>query len=198
MTTPRAPRTLLLALALAVVPAALSAQQKPSRTTRPSAPRPPAAVESAARDPQAWIMELQELHERLETLQAQALRDPALASAQEELGGSIKAAMQKIDPALQEGLTRMQELESEVAAAQKTQDATRIQQLAAEAQQIERQFAVAQQKALQQPAIAAKMTAFQARLQERMTAADASAPRLLARFEELQERLAQVVGTGRE
>ena len=64
------------------------------------------------------------------------------------------------------------------------------QELGAEAERIQRGFLAAQQRVLQQPEIAAQVTAFQQRLQRKMVELDPAAERIITRFRELETRLA--------
>lgn len=185
----RIKRGLLPALLLAILPGALMAQE-PLPTPAPAPQGPPEEL-------QVWLTELQQLHGRLEAIQQQALTDPSLSAAQEELGANIRAAMESIDPELEQGMTRIQALETEAAAAQQTGNQARLQEIGAEAQQIQQRFLSAQQQALQQPALAAQIEAFQDRLEARMREVDPSAEQLIARFQELEQKLSAAMQGGR-
>ena len=148
MVSSRSLRVLLPALLLAALPVAAAAQQ-PSAAPAPQ-PGPPPEV-------QGWLTELQQLHGRLEGIQQKALSDPTLSQAQEALGTSIRQAMNSIDPGLEQGLQRMQALETEAATAQQQGDQAKLQQIGLEAQQIQQKFMTAQQSALAQPELAAKV-----------------------------------------
>lgn len=174
---PTIKRALLPALLLAVLPGALAAQEP-----APAPQGPPAEL-------QGWLTELQQLHGRLEAIQKQALADPSLGAAQAELGANIRAAMEAIDPGLEQGMTRIQALEGEAAAAQQAGDQARLQAIGAEAQQIQAKFLNAQQQALQQPALAAQVEAFQDTLEAKMKEVDPEAETLIARFQELEQKL---------
>lgn len=174
-------RTVLFALALAVVPALGSAQQAGGPEAPGSEALPPEA--------DAWLTEIQQIHVQLAQLQEQALQDPELAALQDSLGNHIRVAMEAIDPALPESMTRIQQMEEQAAQAQARSDAATLEQLRAEARLIEQQFLSVQEQALQQPALAAELSTFQTRLQEKILAASPDAPRLLARFQELEQKL---------
>lgn len=176
---------LLPALLLAALPGALAAQE-PAPAPAPAAPTAP---EGPSAELQGWLIELQQLHGRLEAIQAQALADPTLSAQQEELGTSIRAAMEAIDPALPQSMTRIQALESEAATAQQAGDQARLEQIGAEAQQIQAQFLNAQQQALQKPELAAQVEAFQVTLEAKMKEVDPEAEQLIARFQELEQKL---------
>lgn len=173
-----------IALVALSLPGALAAQQR-----APAAPQaqPPAANQQQL---QQWLTELQELHGKLEAIQAKAAEDPQIRAAQESLGVEIKAAMEKADPTLPASLERVPKLEAEARQAQQSGDQAKLQQLAQEAQGIQQRFLAAQAKALEQPAIASKVEAFQQRLESKMAEVDPQAPALIKRFQELEGKLA--------
>ena len=171
-----AARTVLLALAVLAAPGALSAQDPAAAGLPPEA--------------DAWLAEIQQIHVQLAELQERALQDPELAARRDSLGTHIRVAMETIDPSLTQSMSRMEEMERQAAAAEAQSDSTKLTELRTEAQQIEQQFISAQQQALQLPDVAAEFTAFQQLLQEKILATSPDAPRLLARFQELEQKLA--------
>jgi hypothetical protein len=175
-------KTALVAFALAALPATAAAQQSGA----------PSAAEQ--QQVQGWLAELQQIHGQLQELQDRALQDPQLSAAQLALGESIRTAMEKADPALQQRMERLQSLDAEAAAAQQAGDAAKLQQLSVEVQQIQEKFVAAQQKALQdQPQLATQMQTFQTNLETKMVQLNPQAEQLLARFEQLQTQLAGVM-----
>ena len=84
----------------------------------------------------------------------------------------------------------MDAMEAEALAAEERGDHARLQQLGAEVDQIQRAFLAAQERALQQPEVAAQVSAFQQRLQRKMIELDPAAAHVLTRFRELEARLA--------
>ena len=171
-----------LGLALAVAPGPVTGQEKPDAGAA-------AAASRAAADVQDWFGELESLHGKLEDLQAEALRDAQLSAARTELGNRIRLAMERADPDLARGLARMEAMELEATAAQQKSDGAKLQQLGAEAREIERQFSASQERVLQQPEIAAQVSAFQERLERRMVELNPDTEKLIARFRELEARL---------
>ena len=181
----RSSRSLALAVALLAAPAALGAQQAPAA----QAPSAPPQV-------QGLITEIQQIHERLQAIQERALADASLASAQESLGATIKAAMNQADPELEASMERVKALETEFLAAQQANDTTKQQTISAEAGKIQERFLAAQQKVVGQAEIVAKMEAFQAQLEAKMVALDPGAKQLISRFRELESQL-NAVAAGR-
>lgn len=172
----------LAAAAVAALPCAASAQA-PTAT-------PPAAQPSVPSEAGAWLQEIQQLHGRLTELQAKALEDPELSARQDSLGNHIKAAMETIDPTLPRTMERIQEMERQAAEAESQNDEAVLTALRGEAQQIEQKFFAAQQQALQRPDLAAEMLEFQSLLEKKILETDPEAPALIARFQELEAKLA--------
>jgi predicted nucleic acid-binding Zn-ribbon protein len=173
-------KNLLLVAVLALTyPGIAAAQQRP-------APAPTAAQQQEV---QQLLAELRQLNDKLEAIRAKALEDPKLLSAQNALGEEIKTAMEKADPELPRSLQRVEVLEAEAMKAQQAGDNAKLQQLAAEAQTIQRRFVEAQAKVMSQDAIASKVDAFQGSVEARMTQIDPQAPAMIKRFHELETRL---------
>lgn len=166
---------LLVAAALAA-PGAVAAQL----------PGTPGDVPAEARE---WLAEIQQIHTQLTELQERALEDPDLAARRDSLGNHIRVAMESIDPSLPESMSRMEEMEQQAAQAEALSDEAKLKELRTEAQLIEQRFLSAQQQALQRPDLAAEISAFQTALEAKILATDPEAPRLLARFQELEEKL---------
>lgn len=137
-----------------------------------------------------WLTELNQIHEELSALQARALADPSLSAMQESVGEQMRVAMEEIDPSLAESLDRIPAMEVEAQQAESRGDQERLEALSAEAQRIEQRFMSAQNQAMQtRPNLVAEVLAFQEALQERMLETDPEAPRLIARMQELEEKL---------
>lgn len=143
---------------------------------------------------QEWVNEMQELQAQLETVQAEALADTAIQRQQEEVADVVRAAMIDVDPSLEEGLDRMEQLIAEARVAQEAADAQKITELTAEAQTLQPKIEQAQQQAMSVPAVQEQITEFQDRLQERMVEIDPEARTKLARLQELDARVRAVIG----
>lgn len=137
-----------------------------------------------------WLTELDSIHQELSALQARALADPSLLAMQESVGEQMRVAMEEIDPTLAESLDRIPEMEVEAQAAESAGDQQRLEALGSEAQRIEQRFMAVQNQAMEtRPGLVAGVLAFQTALQERMLEADPQAPQLIARMQELEEKL---------
>lgn len=172
-------------LALFLVPGALVAQQPGLNP----AELPPEAREA--------FTELQQIQSELAPIQQAALQDPAIQSAQQALGAQLQEAMLEVDPRTPDHIAQLEALAAEAQTAQAEQDQQRFAEILAEAQQIERDLQSAQTAALQDPAIQPQVEGFQAQLQEKMVEVDPEAERLIQRAEELDQRLAVLLGSAR-
>ncbi len=163
-------RTSLFALALAAAPAALSAQGTPA------APQPQAPAQA----------EMQQIQARLQQIQARALQDAALKAAQDSIGTEMTATMERLDPTFRAQAARAEALKAEVTAAQAAKDNAKLNQLAAEATQLQQGFASARQRAMQDAAMAARIKSFQERIVAKMAELEPETQTLLTRLQELR------------
>jgi hypothetical protein len=188
----------LIALAALAVPVGATAQQKPAAPAPAPAPQPSAQQQPSAEQQkaQAMFLELQQIQEKLEPIQAKALEDAKLKGAQEALGNEIKGAIEKADPGVTASVERLQALEAEAMQAQQGGDQAKLQQLVQEAQQIQGRFMAAQQKAFAQPALSAKVEAFQTDLEKKMIQVDPQAAPLIQRFKQLGKELETLMQAG--
>jgi hypothetical protein len=175
-------RALLVAFLGLALPATLAAQQRAAAPMQQQAGPNEQQV-------QQWVTELRQLHGKLEEIQDRAMQDPQLQAAQARLGEEIKVAMEKADPQLPATMQRMSVLEAEAIKAQQGGDEAKLRQLAQEAQGLQVRFVETQAQVFQQPAMAAKLEAFQQRLETRMAQVDPQAPTMIRRFQELEGRL---------
>jgi uncharacterized protein (DUF885 family) len=172
-------RALLTTLLAIAMPVAATAQQSPTQ-----------------QQVEGWFMELQQVHQQLEGIQMQALQDPQLSAAQEELGDEIRQAIEARDPRMGERMARVEALEAEAMDAQQSGNVDLLQALVVEAQQIQEHFMTVQQEVLEQPAIATKVSSFQARLERKMVEVNPDAQNLISRFRELETMIEQALRGG--
>ena len=163
-------RPSLFALALAAAPAALAAQEAPA------APQQQTPAQA----------EMQQIQARLQQIQQRVLQEPAFQAAQDSVGTEMTATMERLDPTYRAQVARAEALKAEVTAAQTAKDNAKLNQLAAEATQLQQGFAAARQRAVQDPAMAARIKTFQERIVARMTEVDPQTQTLLARLQELR------------
>lgn len=143
---------------------------------------------------QEIMVELRQIQTQLEPIQQQALQDPELQTEQQDLGQRIQTAMVEVDPATPEHMARLQELVTEAQAAQAEQDAEAVNEIMTEAQGLQERLQEAQSVALERPEIAPRLEAFQERLQSKMVEIDPESEPLITRAQELDERLAEIIG----
>lgn len=183
-------RASMIALAALAAPITAHAQQAPATPPNPAAPMPAAQpLTPAEKQAQAMMMELQQLQNKLQPVQEKAMQDPKLKAAQEQLGTEIKAAVEKADPGVTQGVQRLQALEAEAIKAQQAGDQAKLQKLVQEAQQLQMRFMNAQQKAFTQPEIATKLQAFQTDLERKMIQVDPQSAAWIKRYKEVGTRL---------
>jgi hypothetical protein len=179
-------RSLIPVLALLLAPIALAAQQ-------PDAAVPPQLPPEA----QELITEIQEIQAKLQPVQMQVLQDSQLVSAQQAFGARMQEKMTALEPATTERLARLETLVAEAQTAEANRDEARFGEIVAEGQQIEQQLRATQEQAFQDPEIAAEFEGLQNTVQRKIIEADPAAEELLERLQELDTRLAMVLGAGR-
>lgn len=180
----------VLAFALIALPAALSAQTRPT-PTRVAAPAATPSREQA----RAMMAELRTIAARLQGIHSRAMRTGDLSATQATLMRDIKAAMERQDPELPRLATRVKAMEAEARAAEARNDVARKQALAREFATIQGRFMRAQQTVMKQPDIARRASAFDARLHRQMVAADPQTDQLLARSRQLQAGLQRALAS---
>ncbi|HEY0154770.1 MAG TPA: hypothetical protein VGB92_22355 [Longimicrobium sp.] len=174
----------VLAFSLIALPAALSAQARPT-ATRVAAP----AATPTREQSRAQMAELRTIAARLQGIHARAMRAGDLTATQTTLMRDIKAAMERQDPELPRLATRVKAMEAEARTAEARNDVARKQALAREFATIQSRFMRAQQTVMRQPDIARRARAFDDRLHRQMVAADPQTDQLLARSRQLQASL---------
>lgn len=178
-------RATFLSLLFAMVPLGLFAQQQDAIDPEQLPP-----------EAQELITELQQLQAQLQPIQQQVLQDPEIQTAQQTLAADIQEAMAEMDPSTPERLERLQELMTQAQAAQEEQDATAMGEIVAEARALEEQLQAAQAAAIESPEIAPRVEEFEARILEKMVEVDPEAESMIERAQELDAKLAAVLGQG--
>ena len=169
-------RTLLLAAAFGVAaPAVASAQE-----AAPAQPAPAQAAPAPAQD------ELTQIQQRLGALQQQASQDAAVQAARAKLDADLLAEMNRLDPTAQAKRARADAMQAEIEAAQAAGDNAKLNQLAAEALQLQQFFAQLAPRALQNETVAASQQAYLTALVGKMNELDPQAQTLIARLQELR------------
>ena len=172
-------RRCVLALSVCLLAAACGRASPERRRTAPPAERPVLRGQA------------DELAERLEKLEARALRDPELQRMNLALGADLMDGMVAADPRLPRALERVPELEARAAAAQRRGDAAGVREARRELGKISRRFRTAREAALRDRELAGRVTIFNDLLRERMLRTDPAAARLLARYQRVLEQIRQ-------
>lgn len=147
-----------------------------------SLPAGVAAQESAPAAPEAEAAAIQQ---QLQSIQQRALQDPALQARQAEIGQEVVATMGRVDSTFNARAARAEAMAADIQAAQEAGDNARLNELNAEAQEIQQAFASARALAMQDPALQASIQAFQAEVVAKMTEIEPETTVLLARLNEL-------------
>jgi len=134
------------------------------------------------------VMEMQTIQQELAPIQEAALEDEALAGQLVSLQTQVETAMRTEDPAL---MDRIAEIEAELMAAHESGDDERMQAVSIEAQGIQQRIQVMQASVLERPEIRQPIEAFEAAHRARMIEIHPEAEALLARADQIMERLAQ-------
>jgi hypothetical protein len=134
----------------------------------------------------ALMSEVQELQQRLQPIQEEAMQDQELNVQLQDLQQRVETAMRQEAPEL---LDRMDGLEEDFMAAQADGDQERVQEIAMEAQGVEMEIQAVQSQVLEQPELQESLDAFQAAQRERMNEIDPEAGAMLDRLEEIYAEL---------
>lgn len=150
-------------------------------------PQPAGALEQGPMqemDPEmmGMMMEMQEIQQKLEPIQRQALEDEALAGQLQALTDRIQTLMREQDADL---VDRIEGFQGRVAAAEAAGDDAAMQGLMMEAQGLQAEAEALQIAVLERPDIKAEVEEFEAAHRARMIAIDPEAEALLDRMEEI-------------
>jgi hypothetical protein len=159
----------LAALVLMLAPSALQAQ----------------AQQDPQQQVQQWMAEAQRLHMQLGSIHAQAMEHPPIQEAEEAAEKAVREAMIAEDSTVAPMLERMARLVAEARVAQEAGDTLRLQALGAEAASMQPTLEAAQEKALRQPAIEARLDALQESIEARMLEIEPETKTMIARLTEL-------------
>ena len=180
----------IAALALLVAFGAAACDTEPDTDPVPGQPaaEPGAMGPGQEMDPEtmALMMEAQELQQRLQPLEQEAMQDPELAAMLEDVQERVETAMRDEDPELFEEMVRLEEA---FVAAQEAGDEERAQEVGMEAQGVYAQLQSLQQAVMDRPEIREPIEAFEEAHRERMLEIDPEAEELLDRMREIMAEL---------
>ncbi len=139
---------------------------------------------------QEMMEEFQEMQQRFMQIQSQVLQmNPELQERQAAIGDLVNEAMAELNPAAEEQVSRLQQLEQEAAMAQQEEDMERLQELINEAQGLQAELQAAQAQALEQDHVQQEIDSFQDDLLDEMIEMDPEAGQILDRLDELAQQL---------
>ncbi len=173
---------------LAVIVVALSASAATAQNTAPRA-LPEGANE--------LIAEMTQIQNQLAPMQERAMQEPDLLAAGQSLGESIMKAMEEVEPETPTLIARLNELGSQVQAAQAAQDEAQVRALVTEAGEIDQILQIAQETAVGRPDILALVTEYEVKVHTRMRTDNPDAAALLTRLDTLNEQLASLLQLAR-
>ena len=147
----------------------------------------PGAGEAVATT-QTAVMSASEIAARIQSVQRQAMQDPALTAANREIGALITAALPRVDPAYPTYARRAQTLQAEIATARAASDNAKLLELAEETKQLQASINTAQEQAKEDPEVKRKLEAFKVDLFTKMVAIDPTVQELVKQLEALQSK----------
>ncbi len=178
------PRACVLAFAVLALPAAAAAQKQIDARV---------PVSPSRNEARAWYAELQDVAQRLQQVHRRALEDPALREAHRAVGAALQQAVHRIDPGLERLTSRYEALQAEMQRAQQTGDAARASAVWREMEPLAARFQAAHERAVREPAMAARIRAYEAQLRREMLRVEPATEQLVERGQELKDRIDAVL-----
>lgn len=133
-----------------------------------------------------YIMEIQQIQQKLEPIQREALQDETLARQLEAIQHRVETSMREEGTEL---FGRIDSFQTEMAEAEAADDQERIQSLMIEAHSIQQEVQALQAAVLRRPEISEPLADFEAAHRARMIEIDPEAEPLLERVDELMASL---------
>jgi small-conductance mechanosensitive channel len=140
-------------------------------------------------DMQALMTEYQQIQQRLNSVQQQALADPALQQQYETLQGHIEDEMVSNDPEYDEKRTHLQKLQQDMMAAQQSGDQEAIQSIGQEGNALQAELQQLQTDAVGDEEISAEVADFREAVRAKMAEIDPEVPKLIERADEIAATL---------
>jgi hypothetical protein len=128
-------------------------------------------------------MPVEAIRARLGDLQRRARQDPAIDAASDAFGAEVLAAMTRLDPQATPKTARANAIQTEAAQARASGDQARLNELAEEGQRLRAYFTELRARAMALPEVERSRQAFIARLFEKMTELDPTAPELVRQLD---------------
>ena len=170
----------LVALLAALLPNVALAQH-PMPPAAPGAPGAPGGV-----DPRMQAMMAAQM--RIMQAQQQAIADPAIVKERDVVQKAIETEMTKRDKKVRSKLDRFHALEKQIEGmqAQDTKDPAKLEPLLKEIRELAMELSQHQQKVMEDPAVMAKVDAFEKKLLAKMGEIDPGVPALIEQMKAAQ------------
>lgn len=170
-------RTLPGALAALLLAAPLAAQQGMPQQA------PPDSIQEIFR-------EFQTLQARIAQTQDSAMSvNPDLVAQQQEIQAFVEEVMVEVNPEVEGQIERLDTLQQQFEQAQAAQDTARLQELAAEGNEIQQTVMEAQAQAMEREDVQARLESFQEDMLDAMAQIDDGIEEAMDRAEDLASRL---------
>lgn len=139
------------------------------------------------------MMEIQEIQGRLSPIQSEAMADPELQAAGEELGARIREVMAERRPETEELISRLQELAPQIEEAQANGNTARFSELVQEYGYIDQALQITRDEVTREPAIDALVVEYEKRVQAKMVEDNPEVAEMLDRLQTLSGQLAAML-----
>lgn len=161
----------------------------------PGVAQGPPMAEQFPPEVQAMLDELDQTQDRLEELQGRALAgNETLQAEQSRIQELVESTLRIVEPEYEALVNRFGQLQQEAASAQQAEDVEAFQNVMNEAQTIQMRLQTAQAQTFERDDVDTAVSSYREQLVGEMTRLDPEAPRLMARMEELVERLDDIMG----
>ncbi len=137
----------------------------------------------------ALVTEFQQIQERLNSVQTQALADPEILAQQETLRVHVEAVIEKTDPDFKDKQGRLEQLQTDMMAAQQSGDQETMQSIAQQGSSLQAELQMLQSGAVQDETIAKELDTFRENVQKKMEAIDPEVPELVERANEIAAQM---------
>ena len=162
----------------------------PAAAQEPQAPQPSEeAAPAVPEDPAAIQQQLLEIQQRLALAEQKVMADPEIQAMQTKLQARVEEEVKKIDPKFDDKVERLTQIQASVLEAQQANDDEKVQALLTEGQALQQELEVAQNKAIEEKAVAAQIEEFQKKVHAKMVEIEPETEALVKRANVLVTKL---------
>ena len=148
-------------------------------------------IQDSTKNLQKVYSEYQQISQRLQSVQQQALADSVLAEKGKNFSRNLDSAMIKDDPSAKEKISKRDKIINGFQEAQKNGDNEKLMKLQQDYKSIIQELQVHQQKAMENEKLQQEGKELNDALVQKMTKIDPQVPQLIARLEVLGKQLQQ-------